>query len=135
MELESRMSDFVMYPISSDGAFGEPIKLEGLTSIEEFSEEGTVYPEQVSFNAFKETQFTGTFCIPHTKKSRKTFKKWLMQFPWADRDLAECWCYIISLAHGRVSYARTYRDMFFDQTFFGMVNSIGNQIKETEKHG
>jgi hypothetical protein len=119
-----------MCPINSDGTFGEPIKWEGLKSIEEFSEEG-----QVSFNALKETQFTGTFYISHTKKSRKTFKKWLMQFPWADRDLAECWCFVISLAHGRVSYARTYRDMFFDQTFFGMVNSIGNQLKETEKHG
>ena len=69
------------------------------------------------------------------KMSRKTFKKWLMHFPWADRDLAEGWCFVISLANGRVSYARTYRDMIFDQTFFGMVNSIADQLKETEKHG
>lgn len=42
--------------------------------------------------------FTVNIKFPHKKMSRKTFKKWLMQFPWADRDLAECWCLVISLA-------------------------------------
>lgn len=139
MELESRMSNFVMCPINSDGTFGEPIKLEGLTSIDEFSEEGTVYPGQVSFNTFKETQFTGAFCIPHTKMSRKTFKKWLMS-KGISRDHAEWFCNVVKYYKGKHSY----HDLYF-VGLFSSDNQLANvlfdvlfpiyTVKETNENG
>ena len=75
----------------------------------------------------------GTFVFPHKKISRRTFKKWLMQHSWIDRNSVENWCRLIAVANGRVSYGRTYQDMTLDPTFLGLFNSFARQLKETEK--
>ena len=78
-----------------------------------------------------------TLVFPHKKMSRKKFKKWLMHFPWINRNEAEAYCCLIAVAKGRISYSATYHDIAFIMSFerpgIALFNSFARQLKETEK--
>lgn len=129
-------SQVVMKPVNPDGTYGEPITLDSFEPISIDGEPLETYPsDAIRFDLLANAPitFTGELTFPHKKMSRKTFKKWLMQYSWINRNSAEIWCCLIAVANGRVSYGRTYRDMILNPTFLGLIDSVVSQLKETEK--
>ena len=138
---ENSISELTLRPINPDGTYGEEIKLEDFGDI-------TVYPAENSKDAdiaylktvkiFSEPiTISGTIKMPHKNISRKKFKKWLMHFPWINRNEAEAYCQLIGIAKGRISYGATYQDtafiMSFERPGIALFNSFTRQLKETEK--
>ena len=129
-------NQMVIKHVNPDGMYGESIKLDSFELISIDDEPLETYPsDAIHFDLLANTPitFTGELALPHKKMSRKTFKKWLMQYSWIDRNSAETWCYLIAVANGRVSYGITYQDMILDPTFLGLIDSVVRQLKETEK--
>lgn len=81
--------------------------------------------------------FRNPFYDNDKKISRKKFKKWLMHFPWINRNEAEAYCYLIGITKGRISYSATYHDIAFlinfERPSIVLFNSFIRQLKETEK--
>lgn len=131
-------SQMTLRAINQDGTYGEPI---------EFIEPSIIEDEPVEWETFSEitlqylnnttTTFSGTLTLPHKKMSRKTFKKWLMHFPWIHRNEAEAYCCLVAITKGRISYSATYHDLAFIMSFerpsIALFNSFIRQLKETEK--
>ena len=135
-------SQAVMIPVNPDGTYGEPITLVSFEpiGIDIDGEPLETYPSDANrFSSLADTTltFTGELKLPHKKMSRKTFKKWLMHFPWINRNKAEEYCYLIAVAKGRISYTATYQDvvliMPFERPGIALFNSFTRQLKETEK--
>ena len=133
-------SRVIMRPVNTDGTYGEPIKLDSLEPIDIDSEPFETYPsDTICFDlpANEPIICLERLTLPHKKISRKTFKKWLMHFPWINRNEAEAYCCLIAVAKGRISYSATYHDMAFIMSFerpgIALFNSFARQLKETEK--
>lgn len=124
--------------INQDGTYGEPIEfIEPFLIEEEPVETETLNEMTLQYLNNTTTTFSGTIVLPHKKISRKKFKKWLMHFPWIDRNEAEAYCCLISIAEGRISYGATYHDIAFliafERPSIVLFNSFAKQLKETEK--
>ncbi len=124
--------------INSDGTYGEPIEfIEPFLIEEEPVEIETSNKMTLHYLNNTTTTFSGTLILPHKKMSRKTFKKWLMHFPWIRRNEAEAYCRLIGIAKGCISYSATYQDIAFLINFerpgIVLFNSFIRQLKETEK--
>lgn len=139
---ESGIENFVMCPINPDGSFGEPVQLEKLKTVElDGLELGTDSPDNSMYKnsiKFLSGTMSGTLkCNLPSKMSRKKFKKWLMHFPWINRNEAETYCHLITVAKGRISYGTTYHDTAFiipfERPVIALCNSFTKQLKETEK--
>lgn len=135
---ELRGSRVTIRPIDQDGFYGEPIEfIEPFLIEEEPVETETLNEMTLHFLSNTTTTFSGTLILPHKKMSRKKFKKWLMHFPWIDRNEAEAYCCLIGIAEGRISYGTTYQDVAFFINFerpgIVLFNSFTRQLKETEK--
>lgn len=135
-------SQVVMRPVNPDGTYGEPIELDSFEpiSIDIDSEPLETYSsDAICFNLPADTPiiFQERLTLPHKKMSRKKFKKWLMHFPWIDRNAAEAYCYLIAITKGRISYTATYHDiafiMLFEKPGIALFHSFARQLKETEK--
>ena len=124
--------------INQDGTYGEPIEfIEPFLIKEESTETETSNEMILQYLNNTTTTFSGTLMLPHKKMSRKKFKKWLMHFPWIDRNEAEAYCCLIAITKGRISYSTTYQDivfiMLFERPSIALFNSFIRQLKETEK--
>ena len=130
----------VMRPVNPDGTYGESIKLDSFEPISIDGEPLETYPsDTICFNLPADTPiiFQERLTLQHKKMSRKKFKKWLMHFPWIDRNEAEAYCYLIAITKGRISYIATYHDisfiMLFERSGIALFHSFARQLKETEK--
>ena len=142
MELkECSVSDFTLRPINPDGSYGEEIKLEnfdGVTHFLDLDDNINVEPYAASKFLFEPMTLACTLTFPHNKKSRKTFKKWLMSRGF-NRDLAEWFCGIVKSFHGKYSYQFLYFNGLFSSTAQDLVNILFDTlfpiytIKETEE--
>ena len=122
--------------INQDGTYSEPIEFENVAySLDENTDE--LYT--VGFDLAQESDmtFSGTLILPYKKMSRKKFKKWLMHFPWINRNEAEAYCQLIGITKGRISYSATYQDIAllinFERPSIVLFDSFVRQLKETEK--
>ena len=127
-------------PVNSDGTYGKPIELDSFGPfVLEDAPLVTPTSDTISFGLLRSTPITltGELKLPHKKMSRKTFKKWLMHFPWINRNEAEAYCYLIGITKGRISYGTTYQDVSFlinfERPSIVLFNSFIRQLKETEE--
>ena len=126
-------------PIDQDAFYGDPFEFENFENVTYSLDENIEGLYEVRFDLAKESDTTvyGYIRIPSKKISRKKFKKWLMHFPWIDRNEAEAYCCLIGIAKGRISYGATYHDIAFLINFerpgIVLFNSFARQLKETEK--
>ena len=127
-------------PVNSDGTYGKPIELDSFGPfVLEDAPLVTPTSDTIRFSLLRSTPITltGELKLPHKKMSRKKFKKWLMHFPWIDRNEAEAYCCLIGIAEGRISYGATYHDIAFlinfERPSMVLFNSFVRQLKETEK--
>lgn len=67
--------------------------------------------------------FTGTLKLPHSKMSKKTFKKWLMGHK-ISRDDADWLCWLIATYKGKVSYSSIYAISLFMPSFNYIFDAI-----------
>lgn len=136
---ENSISELTLRPINPDGTYGDPIEFENFENVTYSLDENEDKFYTVGFDLAKgsDMTFSGTVILPHKKMSRKKFKKWLMHFPWFDRNEAEAYCCLISIAKGRISYGTTYHDIAFlinfERPSIILFNSFVRQLKETEK--
>ena len=131
---ESRIA---IRPIDQDAFYGEPIEFIEPFLIEEEPAE-TLNEMTLQYLNNMTTTFTCTLTVSHNKKSRKTFKKWLMSRGF-DRDLAEWFCNVVKSLHGEKSYQHLYFNGLFSSTPQDLVNILFDTLfpitnnKETEK--
>ena len=137
---ECYVSQMEMRSVNPDGSYGAPIKLDSFEPIPiEDAPLETSTSDTIRFSLLANTPitFTGELKLPHKKMSRKKFKKWLMHFPWIDRNEAEAYCCLIAVTKGRISYSATYHGiasiMSFERPGIALFNSFTRQLKETEK--
>lgn len=136
---ENSISELTLRPINPDGSYGDPIEFENIENVTYSLDENVEGFYDVGFDLAKESDITayGYIRIPNKKMSRKTFKKWLMHFPWINRNEAEAYCQLIGITKGRISYSATYQDIAFlinfERPSIVLFNSFIRQLKETEK--
>lgn len=139
---ENSISELTLRPIGPDGSYGEEIKMEnfdGVTHFLDLDDNIDVELSVASKLLFEPItlMLTGTLTLPHQKKSRKTFKKWLMSRGF-NRNLAERFCNIVKSYHGEKSYQSLYFNGLFLSTPQDLVNILFDTlfpiytIKETE---
>lgn len=134
------VSDFVLRPINPDGSYGEEIKWENCNDVTHFLDlDDNIDVEPYAASRFFEpVALTYTLTFPHNKKSRKTFKKWLMS-KGINRDLAEWFCIVVKSFKGKQSYQSLYFNGLFSSTPQNLFNILFDTlfpiytIKETEK--
>ena len=131
-------SQMTIRAINPDGTYGEPIEfIEPFLIEKEPVETETLNKISLQYLNNTTTTFSVELILPHKKMSRKTFKKWLMHFPWIDRNEAEAYCCLIGITEGRISYGATYHDIAFlinfERPSIVLFNSFARQLKETEK--
>ena len=136
---ENSISELTLRPINPDGIYGDPIEFENFENVTYSLDENVDEYYTVGFDLAKRSDMTayGYFRLSNKKISRKKFKKWLMHFPWINRNAAEAYCQLIGITKGRISYGATYQDIVFCINFerpsIVLFNSFVRQLKETEK--
>lgn len=136
---ESYGSQMTIRAINSDGTYGEPIEFENIENVTYSLDENVDKFYTVGFDLAQGSDMTisGTLLLPYKKMSRKKFKKWMMHFPWIDRNEAEAYCCLIAVTNGRISYGATYHDIAFliafERPSIVLFNSFARQLKETNK--
>ena len=136
---ENSISELTLRPINPDGSYGDPIEFENFENVTYSLDENVDEFYTVGFDLAKGSDMTayGYIKIPNKKMSRKKFKKWLMHFPWIDRNEAEAYCCLIGITKGHISYGATYQDIAFlinfERPSIVLFNSFVKQLKETEK--
>ena len=131
MPVNSVENRLLLYAV--DGENYSPIAL----SLYDISIDNVVETDDSQSIKYLQNPVSMTITLPHKKMSRKKFKKWLMHFPWIDRNEAEAYCCLIGITKGRISYGATYHDIAFLINFerpgIVLFNSFARQLKETEK--
>lgn len=132
-------SRMTIIPVDQDAFYGEPIEFIEPFLIKEVDAETEATNEMtLQYLNNTNTTFTCTLTVSHNKKSRKTFKKWLMSRGF-DRDLAEWFCNAVKSFHGEKSYQHLYFDGLFSSTPQDLFNILFDTLfpitnnKETEK--
>lgn len=111
MPTKEKDEGITIFSVNTDGTYSEPIKFDNVTSVtlDEPSTNNNYITRHIP------TSFTAKFHLPHTKMSKKKFKKWCMS-NYISRDTAEVLCLLIKFYRGKLSYENA-RYLILTNTF------------------